>query len=192
MAIGPDGKVTTTGLMDNTGKTPEAPDMSNLKPPAQPQEQKAPEAAPVKQAMVERPQPKDPEIVQKLNSLSDEEAQQLSMVLSPSLATTLIKILPEATDLINEFKSTEENVILPISVVKNYARMKYPSNTEQESVEGFVTELSESQSDNTNVPPENMQASNPNPNSMMAPEPNVNQDSDLDTSSIDEDAVDIA
>jgi len=192
MAIGPKGEVTTTGLMNSTGKIPEAPDMSNLKPPAQPQEQKAPAAAPVKQAMVERPQPKDPEIVQKLNSLSEEEAQQLSMVLSPSLATTLIKILPEATDLINEFKSTEENVILPISVVKNYARMKYPSNTEQESVEGFVTELSESQSDNTNVPPENMQASNPNPNSMMAPEPNVNQDSDLDTSSIDEDAVDIA
>jgi len=192
MAIGPKGEVTTTGLMNSTGKIPEAPDMSNLKPPAQPQEQKAPEAAPVKQAMVERPQPKDPEIVQKLNSLSDEEAQQLSMVLSPSLATTLIKILPEATDLINQFKSTEENVILPISVVKNYARMKYPSNTEQESVEGFVTELSESQSDNTNVPPENMQASNTNSTGMMAPEPNVNQDSDLDTSSIDEDAVDIA
>ena len=192
MAIGPKGEVTTTGLMNSTGKIPEAPDMSNLKAPAQPQEKTAPAAAPVKQAMVERPQPKDPEIVQKLNSLSDEEAQQLSMVLSPSLATTLIKILPEATDLINQFKSTEENVILPISVVKNYARMKYPSNTEQESVEGFVTELSESQSDNTNVPPENMQASNPNPNSMMAPEPNVNQDSDLDTSSIDEDAVDIA
>ena len=190
MAIGPDGKVTTTGLMNNTGKTPEAPDMSNLKPPAQPQEQKAPAAAPVKQAMIQRPEPKDPEVVQKLNSLSEEEAQQLSMVLSPSLATTLIKTLPEASDLINEFKSTEENVIIPVSVVKNYARMKYPSNTEQESVQGFVTELSESQSDDTNVPPENMQASNPN--GMMAPEPNVNQDSDLDTSSIDEDAVDIA
>jgi len=192
MAIGPKGEVTTTGLMNSTGKIPEAPDMSNLKPPAQPQEQKAPAAAPVKQAMVQRPEPKDPEVVQKLNSLSEEEAQQLSMVLSPSLATTLIKILPEASDLINEFKSTEENVIIPVSVVKNYARMKYPSNTEQESVQGFVTELSESQSDDTNVPPENMQASNPNPNSMMAPEPNVNQDSDLDTSSIDEDAVDIA
>jgi len=192
MAIGPKGEVTTTGLMNSTGKIPEAPDMSNLKPPAQPQEQKAPAAAPVKQAMVQRPEPKDPEVVQKLNSLSEEEAQQLSMVLSPSLATTLIKILPEASNLINEFKSTEENVIIPVSVVKNYARMKYPSNTEQESVQGFVTELSESQSDDTNVPPENMQASNPNPNSMMAPEPNVNQDSDLDTSSIDEDAVDIA
>jgi hypothetical protein len=66
MAIGPDGKVTTTGLMDSTGKTPEAPDMSNLKPPAQPQEQKAPEAAPA--AMAQRPEPKDPEVVQKLNS----------------------------------------------------------------------------------------------------------------------------
>jgi len=192
MAIGPDGKVTTTGLMDNTGKTPEAPDMSNLKPPAQPQEQKAPEAAPVKQAMVERPQPKDPEIVQKLNSLSDEEAQQLSMVLSPSLATTLIKILPEATDLINQFKSTEENVILPISVVKNYARMKYPSNTEQESVEGFVTELSESQSDNTNVPPENMQASNPNPNGMMAPEPNADPDISPEAMALDQGEEELA
>ena len=37
MAIGPDGKVTTTGLMDNSAKIPEAPDMSELKPPAQPQ-----------------------------------------------------------------------------------------------------------------------------------------------------------
>ena len=184
MAIGPKGEVTTTGLMNSTGKIPEAPDMSNLKPPAQPQEQRAPAAAPT--AMAQRPEPKDPEVVQKLNSLSEEEAQQLSMVLSPSLATTLIKILPEATDLINEFKSTEENVILPVSVVKNYARMKYPSNTEQESVQGFVTELSESQSDDTNVPPENMQASNPNPTGMMAPEPNVMEE---DTDAIDQGLV---
>ena len=41
MAIGPDGKVTTTGLMDAGMKTPDAPDMSNLKPPAQAQEKKA-------------------------------------------------------------------------------------------------------------------------------------------------------
>ena len=45
MAIGPDGKVTTTGLMDSGMKTPDAPDMSNLKAPAQTQEQKAPPAA---------------------------------------------------------------------------------------------------------------------------------------------------
>ena len=176
MAIGPKGEVTTTGLMNSPAKTAEAPDMSAMKQPAQPQEQKAPAAHPA--AMAQRPEPKDPEIVQKLNSLSEDEAQQLSMVLSPSLATTLIKILPEATDLINEFKSTEENVILPVSVVKNFAVRKYPSSSEQESVQGFVTELSESQSDNTNVPPENVQASNPN--RMMAPEPNTTETDAID------------
>jgi len=191
MAIGPKGEVTTTGLMNSGIKTPDAPDMSNLKPPAQPQEQKAPPAAaPVKQAMVQRPEPKDPEIVQKLNNLSEEEAQQLSMVLSPSLATTLIKILPEATDLINEFKSAEENVVLPVSVVKNYAVKKYPSSSEQESVQGFVTELSESQSDNTNVPPENM--SEANPNGMMVQDPNADSEIAPETAAIDEGQSELA
>ena len=187
MAIGPDGKVTTTGLMDNTGKTPEAPDMSNLKPPAQPQEQKAPAAAPVKQTMVQRPEPKDPEVIEKLNNISEEQAEQLKLILSPSLASILKTIVPDASSVIDEFTSPEENVVLPVSVVKNYARMKYPSSTEQESVQGFVTELSESQSDDTNnVPPENMQASNTNPTGMMAQEPNVMEE---DTDAIDQGLV---
>jgi hypothetical protein len=99
------------------------------------------------------------------------------MVLSPSLSSILTKILPEASDVISQFTSAEENVILPVSVVKNFARKKYPSNTEQESIQGFITELSESQSDDTNnVPPENMQTSNPN--SIMAKDPNAMQDTD--------------
>ena len=178
MAIGPKGEVTTTGLMNSTGKIPDAPDMSNLKPPAQPKEQKAPKAAPVKQTMVQRPEPKNPDVVEKLNALSEEEKVQLDMVLSPSLANILKKISPDASSVIDQFTSQEENVILPVSVVKNYAMMKYPSSTEQESVQGFVTELSESQSDNTNVPPENMQASNPN--SMMAQEPNTTETDAID------------
>jgi len=185
MAIGPKGEVTTTGLMNSTGKIPDAPDMSNLKPPAQPQEQKTPEAAPVKQTMVQRPEPKNPEVIEKLNALSDGEKTQLDMVITPSLSNILKKIAPEASDIITQFTSAEENVIIPVSVVKNYAMMKYPSNTEQESVQGFVTELSESQSDDTNnVPPENMQASNPN--SMMAPEPNTNSNIDEEIQAMDE------
>jgi len=181
MAIGPDGKVTTTGLMDAGMKTPDAPDMSNLKPPAQPQEKTAPAAA-----MVQKPEPKDPAVIEKLNALSDEEKVQLDMVLAPSLATILKKIAPDASSVIDQFTSTEENVVLPVSVVKNFAVRKYPSSSEQESVQGFVTELSESQSDNTNVPPENMQASNTNPNGMMAPEPNVMEE---DTDAIDQGLV---
>ena len=172
MAIGPDGKVTTTGLMDNKVKTPNAPDMSNLKPAPQPKEKTAPAA------MVQKPEPKDPAVIEKLNGLSEEEKVQLDMVLSPSLATILKKISPDASQVIDQFTSQEENVVLPVSVVKNFAVRKYPSSSEQESVQGFVTELSESQSDNTNVPPENMQASNPN--SMMAQEPNTTETDVID------------
>jgi DUF438 domain-containing protein len=174
MAIGPDGKVTTTGLMDNSAKIPEAPNMSAMKQPAQPQEKTAPAAAPA--AMVQKPEVKDPAVIEKLNSLSNEEKQQLDMVLSPSLSSILTKILPEASDVISQFTSAEENVILPVSVVKNFARKKYPSNTEQESIQGFVTELSESQSDDNNVPPENVQASN----GMMAQEPDTTNTDAID------------
>ena len=174
MAIGPDGKVTTTGLMDNSAKIPEAPDMSNLKQPAQAEAQ-APQQAVT--PIAQKPEVKDPAVIEKLNSLSDEEKQQLDMVLSPSLSSILTKILPEASDVISQFTSAEENVILPVSVVKNFARKKYPSNTEQESIQGFITELSESQSDDTNnVPPENVQASN----GMMAQEPDMTNTDAID------------
>jgi len=171
MAIGPKGEVTTTGLMNKGVKTPDAPDMSKMKmakgeplpqDPTKPVNPFAPKpTGPVL--------PKDPKMIAKLESLSEEEKQQLDMVLSPSLSQILRKIVPEASDVISQFTSAEENVILPVSVVKNFAKKKYPSNTEQESIQGFVTELSESQSDDNNVPPENMQASN----GMMAQEPDT-------------------
>ena len=172
MAIGPKGEVTTTGLMNSPAKTAEAPDMSAMKAPAQPKEKTAPAA------MVQKPEPKDPAVIEKLNGLSEEEKVQLDMVLSPSLATILKKISPDASQVIDQFTSQEENVVLPVSVVKNFAVRKYPSSSEQESIQGFVTELSESQSDNTNVPPENMQASNPN--SMMAQEPDTTETDAID------------
>ena len=185
MAIGPDGKVTTTGLMDSPTKTPEAPDMSNLKAPAQPQEQKAPPAA-----MAQRPEPKDPAVIEKLNALSEQEKMQLDMVLSPSLANIMKKISPDASSVIDQFTSQEENVVLPVSVVKNYAVMKYPSSSEQESLQGFVTELSESQSDNTNVPPENM--SEANPNGMMVKDPSADSEIAPETMAIDEGQSELA
>jgi hypothetical protein len=175
MAIGPKGEVTTTGLMNNQTNIPEAPDMSAMNQASDQAEAQAPQQA--VEPIAQKPEVKDPQIVEKLNNLSEEEAEQLSMVLSPSLSSILKKVVPEASDLISQFTSAEENVILPVSVVKNFARKKYPSNTEQESIQGFITELSESQSDDTNnVPPENMRASNPN--GMMVKEPNTMQDTD--------------
>ena len=181
MAIGPDGKVTTTGLMDNSAKIPEAPNMSAMKQAPAQAEAQAPQQAVA--PIAQKPEVKDPAVIEKLNSLSDEEKQQLDMVLSPSLSGILTKILPEASDIISQFTSAEENVILPVSVVKNFAIRKYPSNSEEESLQGFVTELSESQSDDTNnVPPENVRASNPN--GIMAQEPDT-----LETDAIDQGLV---
>jgi len=185
MAIGPKGEVTTTGLMNSPAKTAEAPDMSAMKQPAQPKEQKAPPAA-----MAQRPEPKDPAVIEKLNALSEEEKMQLDMVLSPSLANIMKKISPDASSVIDQFTSQEENVVLPVSVVKNYAVMKYPSSSEQESVQGFVNELSESQSDNTNVPPENM--SEANPNGMMVKDPNADPEIAPETAAIDEGQSELA
>jgi len=185
MAIGPDGKVTTTGLMDSPAKTAEAPDMSAMKQPAQPQEQKAPPAA-----MAQRPEPKDPAVMEKINALSEQEQIQLDQLMSPSIALILKKIAPDASSLIDQFTSQEENVVLPVSVVKNYAVMKYPSSSEQESVQGFVNELSESQSDNTNVPPENM--SEANPNGMMVKDPSADSEIAPETVAIDEGQSELA
>ena len=42
MAIGPDGKVTTTGLMDNQTNIPEAPDMSAMNQAPAQEEAQAP------------------------------------------------------------------------------------------------------------------------------------------------------
>ena len=172
MAIGPKGEVTTTGLMNSPAKTAEAPDMSAMKAPAQPKEKTAPAA------MVQKPEPKDPAVMEKINALSEQEQVQLDMLMSPSIAFILKKIAPDASQVIDQFTSQEENVVLPVSVVKNFAVRKYPSSSEQGSLQGFVTELSESQSDNTNVPPENMQASNTN--SMMAQEPDTTETDAID------------
>ena len=90
MAIGPGGEVTTTGLMNSPAKIAEAPDMSNLKQPAQAEAQKAPQQAVA--PIAQKPEVKDPAVIEKLNSLSDEEKQQLDMVLSPSLSSILTKI----------------------------------------------------------------------------------------------------
>ena len=58
--------------------------------------------------MVQKPEPKDPAVIEKLNALSEEEKVQLDMVLSPSLATILKKIAPDASAVIDQFTSQKK------------------------------------------------------------------------------------
>jgi len=172
MAIDQSGKVTTTGLMGGTPKLPDAPNMAGL---SQGQTQQTQGQAPA--PMAERPAPEgaqDPNIDERIQNLNETEIAQLDGLLGPSNAAVLKKIAPEASGIIDQFTSEEDVVSLPISAIKTYA-IKIYGGDEKLAVQNFITDLSGEQPDNNNVPPENVQASNPN--SMMAQEPNT-QDTD--------------
>jgi len=177
MAIDSSGQVTTTGLMGGGPKLPKAPDLSGLKGDTT-KDVKNVAPAPAMVQKPEEPTANTPNIDERLQNLSEEQIAQLDGILSPSIAAILKEIAPEAKGVIDQFTSEEEIIALPVSVVKNFAIKKYPGNSEQESVQGFITELSESTSDNNNVPPENMQVSNPN--SMMAQEPDTSGTDTID------------
>jgi hypothetical protein len=56
--------------------------------------------------------------------------------------------------LLSQFTKEEENVILPVSVVKNFAVRKYGGKTEAESVQNFVADLTGQMDQTTTVPPD--------------------------------------
>ena len=165
MAIGPDNQVTTTGLMGGTPKLPDAPDMSGLGQSQQTQGQ-----APT--PMVEKPVKESPDqnIDKKLAGLSEEEKFKLDTILSPSNATILKKIAPEASSVIDQFTSEEEVLSLPVSTIVSYA-MKIYGGDEKLAVQNFINDLSGEQPDNTNVPPDTATQTQ----GMMAQDPNAEQ-----------------
>jgi hypothetical protein len=125
---------------------PKAPDMSNLTPPASAQ------ASP--RAIAEKPAPvEDQNLESKINNLTDEDKIILKTVLSPSVVNVLKKVAPEISPLLDQAGSNEENVVLPVSIVKNYAIKRYGGADEAEAVQNFITDLSGEQPDNNNVPP---------------------------------------
>ena len=152
------GTVTTTGMM-NKKPVAKAPDMSGIKMskgPTLPQD-------PTKPVNPFQPKPTGPvlpkeqeSLLQKVENLTDQDKAILSVVLSPSVSKVLSKIAPDLNPLLTQFTKDEENVVLPVSIVKNYANRKYPGN-EQQSIQSFVSDLA-GQMDQTNVPPDTQMA----------------------------------
>ena len=136
---------TTTGIMNNKPTELKVPDMSNMKMPKGMANTK-----PVQVARKPVEEPAD-SLTQKIQNLTNEDKAVLSTVLSPSVSNVLTKIAPEISDLVSRFRKDEENVVLPVSIVKNYASRKYPGD-EQQSIQSFVSDLA-GQMDQTNVPP---------------------------------------
>ena len=147
---------TTTGIMNDKPTKLKVPDMSSIKMPKGMANTK-----PVQVAQKPAPEntPREEGLLQKVENLTNEDKAVLSTVLSPSVSNVLIKIAPEISDLVSRFKKDEENVVLPVSIVKNYASRKYPGD-EQQSIQSFVSDLA-GQMDQTNVPPDNQMAELP-------------------------------
>ncbi len=149
------GTVTTTGMMNNKPSTIKAPDMSKIKMPT------ARKPAPVKEVAKPIEQPKEMTLAEKVQNLTDQDKAVLGTVLSPSVSKVLSKIAPDIQPLLNQFTKEEENVVLPVSIVKNFASRKY-GGTEQESIQSFVSDLAGQQMEQeTTVPPDTQIAETP-------------------------------
>jgi hypothetical protein len=172
------GTVTTTGMM-NEKPVVKAPDMSGMKiakGPVLPED-------PTKPINPFQPKPTGPVLpreekglLQKVENLTDQDKAILSVVLSPSVSNVLSKVAPELNPLLSQFTKEEENVILPVSVVKNFAARKY-GGTEEQSVQSFVADLT-GQMEQQPVPPDTQM--------VQAQESDVNYDA------IDSDAMAIS
>ena len=158
---------TMTGMInkDTTKVTP--PNLSSIKMPAgmakakseQPKEMpvEQPKEMPVDQAQATG-------LMEKVQNLTDQDKAVLATVLSPSVTNALKKIAPELTPLLDQAGTSEENVIIPVSVVKNFAAKRYGGEDETQAVTSFIADLQESapgmnnEMEQTNVPPDTQMA----------------------------------
>ena len=172
------GTVSTTGMVNAAPPKIEAPDMSNIKMPAGMANNKPKQVA-QKPAQTKPMQPQSAQtnLAEKVQNLTNEDKAVLSTVLSPSVSKVLRKIAPDLNPLLTQFTKEEENVVLPVSIVKNFASRKYPG-TEQESIQSFVSDLAGQMEQKTTVPPDAQM--------VQAPE------SDVNYNAIDSDAMTIA
>ena len=170
---------TMTGMMNRDEAKVTPPDLSSIKMPPgmakakseQPKEMpvEQPKEMPVDQTQVT-------DLMEKVQNLTDQDKAVLATVLSPSVSNALKKIAPELTPLLDQAGTAEENVIIPVSVVKNFATKRYGGQNETEAVTSFIADLQSSVPgmDNTMeqqsqpVPPDTQMADSEG--SMMQPE----------------------
>ena len=188
MAIDSRGQITTTGILNKSNTNVQAPNMSNL---TQPQVKQSAQAPQVKQS-AQIPQPIAREIpqrsvedpnkdntVERLQTLTDEDMIILNPVLSPSVKSVLVKIMPEITPLFERIGINEE--IIPIKIS---AFTSLPEDI-QSYIMNIEIESSTQQMDTNNVP---LDTSSDTSGMMARQEPEIPQTSegDMNYNQIDE------
>ena len=148
MAIDYRGQVTTTGMMNKSpGANTQVPDMTKLTPPEQPTQ-------PVRQPMgqpVRQPMGQPVETAERSSSITDEDMAILEPVLSPSVKQVLSKLAPNIASMLSEAGTNEEIVALPVSIATSFAMRNY-GGTEEQAINAFISDLSNTQMDTNNVP----------------------------------------
>ena len=130
---------TMTGMINKDTTKVSAPDLSSIKMPegmakARPEQPK--------EMPVEAPQ--EMGLAEKVQNLTDQDKAVLATVLSPSVSNALKKIAPELSPLLDQAGTSEENVIIPVSVVKNFATKRYGGQNDKEAITSFIADLQES------------------------------------------------
>ena len=158
MAIGPDQRTTTTGLIDKKPMIPAAPNLSSLQG-AQQTQQVQPTQAQVTPPIDQQQENPMANKYPGLFELTDEDIEVLDSAMSPSVKEALSKAFPDLAPVIAELGTDEPNVIFPLSIVKRFAMQRYGGESEEEAVQNFMADvigpdLMQAQMENqNNVPP---------------------------------------
>ena len=155
------GKVSTTGMMNEKPKIPKAPNLTGLgkaQPMPEPKKPTPAQVGTTNPLKEEFPEATETELMfaERAKSLTDEDQAALQTVLSPSVKNALGKIIPEFKPVMDAFGTNEPNVVIPMSLMSNYAMKLYGNNNPEEAIARFyddVTSDIDKQMDQNNVPP---------------------------------------
>ena len=156
------GKVSTTGMMNQKPSVPKAANLTSLgkqEPTPVPEKPMPPASAGTTNPLKEQfPEASETELMfaERAKSLTDEDQAALQTVLSPSVKNALGKIIPEFKPVMDAYGTNEPNVVIPMSLMSNYAMKVYGNNNPEEAIARFyddVTSDIDRQMDQNNVPP---------------------------------------
>ena len=99
-------------------------------------------------------------IAERLKTLTDDDMAAIQNVLSPSVAGAFGKIVPELAPILEQYRTEEPNLVMPMSVAANYAMKQYGVQDPKQAVavltEDIFGGLEQPQMETqqtTNVPP---------------------------------------
>ena len=158
------GKVSTTGAMDQSPSVPRAPNLNELgkaqpmPEPAQPAPAEVGTTNPLQQEFPDA-SPMELEFAERAKSLTDEDQAALQTVLSPSVKAALGKIIPEFKPVMDAYGLNEPNVVIPASLMSSYASKIYGIQNQNEALAKFYDDVTSDidqqmeQEQQPNVPP---------------------------------------